>query len=147
MVIGLRSCGVAGKQRSILAGRINAKFPYIAAALNSLPDDTVVDGEVVAIGPDGQLLKGQAVTDLTITVEDAQSHLSVRTLKRSPISERTKFRHIEGATFVLRADGIAVLTVIEFEGWRLLTAQQNPRSSKCQVRLSTPPHETPDGHG
>jgi DNA ligase D-like protein (predicted ligase) len=32
----------------------NAKFPYIAAALNSLPDDTVVDGEVVAIGPDGR---------------------------------------------------------------------------------------------
>jgi DNA ligase D-like protein (predicted ligase) len=32
----------------------NQKFPYIAAALNSLTDDTVVDGEVVAIGPDGQ---------------------------------------------------------------------------------------------
>jgi C-terminal processing protease CtpA/Prc len=61
------------------------------------------------------LLKGQAGTDLTITVEDAQSHQSVRTLKRLPISERTKFRHIEGATFVLRGDGIAVLTVNEFE--------------------------------
>jgi ATP-dependent DNA ligase len=32
----------------------NQKFPYIAAALNSLPDDTVIDGEVVAIGPDGR---------------------------------------------------------------------------------------------
>jgi DNA ligase D-like protein (predicted ligase) len=32
----------------------NAKFPHIAAALNSLPDDTVIDGEVVGIGPDGR---------------------------------------------------------------------------------------------
>ena len=32
----------------------NQKFPYIAAALNDLPDETVIDGEVVALGADGK---------------------------------------------------------------------------------------------
>jgi ATP-dependent DNA ligase len=32
----------------------NKKFPHIAAALKDLPDDTVIDGEVVAIGADGR---------------------------------------------------------------------------------------------
>jgi ATP-dependent DNA ligase len=32
----------------------NKKFPQIAAALNHLPEDTVIDGEVVAIGLDGR---------------------------------------------------------------------------------------------
>lgn len=32
----------------------NQRFPYIAAALRDLPDDTVIDGEVVALGADGK---------------------------------------------------------------------------------------------
>jgi ATP-dependent DNA ligase len=32
----------------------NQKFPYIAAALKDLPEDTVIDGELVALGPDGR---------------------------------------------------------------------------------------------
>jgi ATP-dependent DNA ligase len=32
----------------------NQKFPYIAAALRDLPDNTVIDGEVVALGADGK---------------------------------------------------------------------------------------------
>ena len=32
---------------------LNQKFPYIAAALNYLPDGTVIDGELVALDPDG----------------------------------------------------------------------------------------------
>jgi ATP-dependent DNA ligase len=32
---------------------LNEKFPYIAAALDSLPDGTVTDGELVAMGEDG----------------------------------------------------------------------------------------------
>jgi bifunctional non-homologous end joining protein LigD len=51
---GLRSSGVASKQRSILAGRTCSTRSSLTAALNSLPDDTVIDGEVVAIGPDGR---------------------------------------------------------------------------------------------
>ena len=61
----LRSSGVASKQRSIFAGRTcsTRSFPYIAAALNSLPNDTVIDGEVVAIGPDGR--PDQSVAELS----------------------------------------------------------------------------------
>jgi bifunctional non-homologous end joining protein LigD len=33
---------------------LNKKFPYIASALDSLPDGTVVDGELVALDPDGR---------------------------------------------------------------------------------------------
>jgi len=33
---------------------LNTKFPYIAAALQRLPQGTVIDGELVAHGPDGK---------------------------------------------------------------------------------------------
>ena len=33
---------------------LNQKFPYIALALGSLPEDTVIDGELVAMGTDGR---------------------------------------------------------------------------------------------
>jgi bifunctional non-homologous end joining protein LigD len=33
---------------------LNKKFPYIVSALDSLPDGTVVDGELVALDPDGR---------------------------------------------------------------------------------------------
>lgn len=62
------------------------------------------------------LLNGRAGTDLSVTVEDAKGHQSVRTLSRLPISQRRKLRHVEeSARFALRPDGIAVLTIDEFE--------------------------------
>src|ERR1700744_3349720 len=33
---------------------LNQRFPYIATALRHLPNDTVIDGELVALGPDGR---------------------------------------------------------------------------------------------
>jgi DNA ligase D-like protein (predicted ligase) len=33
---------------------LNGKFPYIAKALKGIPDGTVIDGELVALGPDGR---------------------------------------------------------------------------------------------
>jgi DNA ligase D-like protein (predicted ligase) len=46
-----------GRETTLYSRRqnvFNKKFPYIAAALKDLPDDTVIDGEVVALGADGQ---------------------------------------------------------------------------------------------
>jgi hypothetical protein len=33
---------------------LNQKFHYVAIALKDLPDETVIDGELVALGPDGR---------------------------------------------------------------------------------------------
>jgi ATP-dependent DNA ligase len=33
---------------------LNQRFPYIATALQDLPDETVIDGELVGLGPDGR---------------------------------------------------------------------------------------------
>jgi DNA ligase D-like protein (predicted ligase) len=33
---------------------LNQRFPYIATALKELPNDTVIDGELVALAPDGR---------------------------------------------------------------------------------------------
>jgi DNA ligase D-like protein (predicted ligase) len=33
---------------------LNQRFPYIATALQNLPNETVMDGELVALGPDGR---------------------------------------------------------------------------------------------
>jgi DNA ligase D-like protein (predicted ligase) len=33
---------------------LNQRFPYIATALQDLPNNTVIDGELVALGPDGR---------------------------------------------------------------------------------------------
>jgi ATP-dependent DNA ligase len=46
-----------GRETTLYSRRqnvFNRKFPYVAAALNDLPDDTVIDGEAVAIGADGR---------------------------------------------------------------------------------------------
>ena len=47
----------AGTQTTLYSRRENvlkAKFPYIASALQALPQGTVIDGELVAHGPDGK---------------------------------------------------------------------------------------------
>jgi ATP-dependent DNA ligase len=46
-----------GRETTLYSRRqnvLNRKFPHIAAALRDLPDDTVIDGELVALGPDGR---------------------------------------------------------------------------------------------
>ena len=47
----------AGTETTLYSRRenvLNAKFPYIASALQRLPQGTVIDGELVAHGPDGK---------------------------------------------------------------------------------------------
>jgi DNA ligase D-like protein (predicted ligase) len=55
---GFRLEAVKTKQKTTLYSRrrnvLNRKFSYIAAALSGLPDSTVLDGELVAIDPDGR---------------------------------------------------------------------------------------------
>jgi ATP-dependent DNA ligase len=46
-----------GRETTLYSRRqnvLNQKFPHIAAALKDLPDDTVIDGEVVALAADGK---------------------------------------------------------------------------------------------
>jgi DNA ligase D-like protein (predicted ligase) len=46
-----------GRETTLYSRRqnvLNQKFPHIASALMDLPDDTVIDGEVVALGADGK---------------------------------------------------------------------------------------------
>jgi len=55
---GYRLEAVRSAGRTTLYSRrqnvLNQKFHYIATALKDLPDDTVIDGELVALGPDGR---------------------------------------------------------------------------------------------
>jgi hypothetical protein len=50
VVRGARETTLYSRRRNVF----NQKFPYIAAALKDLPDETVIDGELVAIGSDGR---------------------------------------------------------------------------------------------
>jgi ATP-dependent DNA ligase len=72
---------------------LNHKFHYIAKALDYLPADTVLDGELVAMGPDGKpnfnLLQNFKSAELHITYYafDVLMHKG-RDLTQVPLSER-----------------------------------------------------------
>jgi ATP-dependent DNA ligase len=72
---------------------LNHKFPYIATALKDLPDDTVIDGELVALGPDGRpdfnLLQNfrSAESRIIYFAFDILIHRQ-RNLTQLPLSER-----------------------------------------------------------
>jgi len=74
---------------------LNQKVPYIASALNALPDETVIDGELVAMGPDGHpnfnLLQNfrSAESHITYYAFDVLVHKG-RDLTMLPLSERRK---------------------------------------------------------
>jgi hypothetical protein len=92
---------------------LTQRFPYIAAALGSLPAGTVIDGELVALGPDGRpdfnLLQNFRSAESRIVyyafdiliIVDAPGHSDVycrgsddgrrhKVLHRSPLSARSK---------------------------------------------------------
>src|ERR1700722_9843413 len=72
---------------------LNQKFPYIATALQDLPADTVIDGELVALGPDGRpdfnLLQNfrSAESRILYYAFDILIHKG-RDLTKLPLSER-----------------------------------------------------------
>jgi ATP-dependent DNA ligase len=55
---GYRGIGIKSNGRAHLASRngknFSERFPTITRALNRLPDDTVIDGEIVAVNEDGK---------------------------------------------------------------------------------------------
>jgi DNA ligase D-like protein (predicted ligase) len=77
------------RRRNIL----NKKFPYIATALKNLPEGTVIDGELVALGTDGRpdfnMLQNfrSAEAKITYYAFDILVHKS-RDLTMLPLSER-----------------------------------------------------------
>jgi ATP-dependent DNA ligase len=56
---GYRLEAVRSAGRTTLYSRrqnvVNQRFQYIATALENRPEDTVIDGELVALAPDGRL--------------------------------------------------------------------------------------------
>ena len=72
---------------------MNQKFPCIAAALKNLPDDTEIDGELVALGRDGRpdfnLLQNFRSAESRILYDafDMMIHKN-RNLTKLPLSER-----------------------------------------------------------
>jgi ATP-dependent DNA ligase len=72
---------------------LNTKFPYIAAALKDLPDETVIDGELVALASDGRpnfnLLQNyrSAASHIIYYAFDVMT-LKSRDLTQLPLSER-----------------------------------------------------------
>ena len=77
---------------------LNTKFPYIAVALKGLPDETVIDGELVALASDGR-----PNFNLLQNYRSAESHiiyyafdvltLKGRDLTQLPLSERREVLH------------------------------------------------------
>jgi DNA ligase D-like protein (predicted ligase) len=74
---------------------LNEKFPYIVKALKGIPDGTVVDGELVALGPDGRpnfnMLQNfrSAEGHILYYAFDVLVHKN-RDLTQLPLSERRK---------------------------------------------------------
>jgi DNA ligase D-like protein (predicted ligase) len=74
---------------------LNRKFPYIATALEALPDDTILDGEVVALDENGRsdfgLLQNfrSAESKIHYYVFDILVHKG-RDISQSPLSDRRK---------------------------------------------------------
>jgi DNA ligase D-like protein (predicted ligase) len=94
---GYRLEAVRSAGRTTLYSRrrnvLNHKFPNIATALKDLPDDTVIDGELVALGPDGRpdfnLLQNfrSAESRIIYFAFDILIHRQ-RNLTQLPLSER-----------------------------------------------------------
>ena len=75
------------------ANILNERFPYIAKALSGIPSGTILDGELVALGPDGRpsfnLLQNfrSAESQIVYYAFDILAHKS-RDLTQLPLSER-----------------------------------------------------------
>ncbi|MGD0443499.1 MAG: RNA ligase family protein [Edaphobacter sp.] len=123
---GYRLEVVRAKRETILYSRrrnvLNKKFPYIASALEYLPEGTVIDGELVAMEPDGHpnfnLLQNfrSAESHITYYAFDILVHKD-RDLTMLPLSERrTILRSV-----IVPADHIALSEVSDQTAAQMLS--------------------------
>jgi ATP-dependent DNA ligase len=76
---------------------LNTQFPYVAAALKGFPDETAIDGELVALASDGRpnfnlLQNYRSAESHIIYVFDVMT-LKGRDLTQLPLSERREVLH------------------------------------------------------
>jgi len=124
----LRSCAGAGKTTlySRRQNVLNRKFHYIATALKGLPDGTVIDGELVALGPDGRpdfnLLQNfrSAESRIIYYAFDILIHKN-RDLTKLPLSER---RAILG-TVIEPSEHVALSQVSDLPAAEMLQFAKN----------------------
>ncbi len=105
---------------------LNKKFPYIASALSSLPEGTIIDGELVALGADGRpnfnLLQNfrSAEDQIVYYAFDILAHDS-RDLTTLPLSERRQILQ----SVLVPADHIAISEVSDQTASQMLKFVQS----------------------
>jgi len=105
---------------------LNKKFPYIASALSSLPEGTIIDGELVALGADGRpnfnLLQNfrSAEDQIVYYAFDILAHDN-RDLTTLPLSERRTILQ----SVLVPADHIAISEVSGQTGAQMLKFVQS----------------------
>jgi ATP-dependent DNA ligase len=130
---GYRCEGVKAAKKvtlySRLANSLNEKHPYIVEALNDLPNDTVIDGELIALDDDGRasfsLMQNfkSAAGRIRYDVFDILV-LRGRDLTRLPLSERRKILTSE---IKLMDERIALVEHVAGESDKILMAVRQNR--------------------
>ncbi len=101
---------------------LNRQFPYIAKALGELPDETIVDGELVALDSDGRpsfnlLQNFRSAESQIIFYPFDLLFLEGRSLLNSPLSERRKLLRTTveaGPHIALSEVSTSFATMLEF---------------------------------
>ena len=110
----------------------NQKFPYIATALKDLPEDTVIDGELVALGPDGRpdfnLLQNfrSAESRILYYAFDILIHKG-RRLTELPLSERRAIL----SSVIEPGEHVALSQVSDRSAAEMLQIRQEPWAGGC----------------
>jgi hypothetical protein len=94
---GYRTDVVRSGRRALLYSRrgvvLNERFPKIVALLSALPDGAVLDGELVALGPDGrpnfELLQDKGLAHIFYTLSTSSS-IRVGISRRCPFQSGAK---------------------------------------------------------
>ena len=129
---GYRAIGLKTDKKVHLYSRngksFDQKFSHIKEALTVLPDETIVDGEIVALGEDGrpdfQMLQnfGSAADQISYFVFDLLRHKG-RDLTRLPLIERRKLLK----SLKITSDRVRVADYFEVDSSALLAAAREQK--------------------